>query len=251
MKIQSPLPSVYLVVVLAICVPLSTPVYSSYGTQWDWKTFLEYGAYGSQWDRITSRGADYSSEQRRCHNTTTTHPTQAFNLRKTYTTERVEPVRALPLIPHQPAHRQNVNAKKQSEKEGGLAWALVAGPGEVHLLSCVRLTHPWRHPPVPRVPQPYTPSPSSRTLSSSGLPALSALLRAGLNTAQLPGRFTPTTTTHRQHHRQRPLRPLRVMPCRPCAHGRPGRRRPATQSCVKPSIDCTNKVWPCASRPPP
>jgi len=58
------------------------------------------------------------------HNVTTQ---RSMQYKKTCTTERVEPVRALPLLPHKPAHRQNVNAKKQIQ-EGGLAWALVAGP---------------------------------------------------------------------------------------------------------------------------
>jgi len=59
------------------------------------------------------------------HHNVTTQTSMQSNLH-TCTTERVQPVRALPLLPQKPAHRQNVNAKKTFQ-DRGLAWALVAG----------------------------------------------------------------------------------------------------------------------------
>ena len=52
----------------------------------------------------------------------------SIQCKKTWTTWHVEPVRSLLLRPHLPASRQHVNAKKQKDEEGGLAWAGVGGP---------------------------------------------------------------------------------------------------------------------------
>jgi len=59
------------------------------------------------------------------HHSVTTHT--SINLTKKHARQSASSLCGPSPTYHQPAHHQNVNAKKQSEEEGGLAWALAAG----------------------------------------------------------------------------------------------------------------------------